>query len=47
VTALKRAYRRLHGPGPTYSLYGKRGEVRTDFNTANARIQTIDIQGLR
>jgi hypothetical protein len=45
LQALKRAYQqRLHGAGPVYSLYGKRGRTRTDFNIAHRRVQSIDIQ---
>lgn len=44
VAALKRAYRRLRGGGGTYSLLGKRGRARTDFNVAGRTIQSIDIQ---
>lgn len=46
TAALRRAYKRLRGAGPTYSLFGKRRRARTDFNTAGATIQTIDIQTL-
>lgn len=44
ITALTHAYSHLRRSGATYSLFGKRGRSRTDFNAAHHRIQTIDIE---
>jgi hypothetical protein len=43
TAALTAAYHGLHQTGTTYSLYGRRGRSRTDFVTADGRVQSIDV----